>query len=130
MNEIILLEKNGWVVECESPFQIRHENGSFASGLAVELILKSLKEKVGNKKIIENDLKNWDVYEAPTGNIFIKFGDSYAIAIGTKNNLVPDKKNVWSNTAECYHDVYTLPCVKSESKTLEVKKIGKVKFKK
>lgn len=26
-----LLKENGWEVECESPFEIRHEDGSFAS---------------------------------------------------------------------------------------------------
>lgn len=42
-----LLEKNGWIVECESPFEIRHsETNSFATGIAAELILESLKPKV------------------------------------------------------------------------------------
>jgi len=43
-NEIELLEKNGWVVECESPFEVRHEDGSFATGQAAEMVLWFLKE--------------------------------------------------------------------------------------
>lgn len=41
---IELLEANGWTVECESPFEIRHEDGSFASGYAASGILKILEE--------------------------------------------------------------------------------------
>ena len=38
--KIELLEKNGWEVECESPFEIRHKDDpeSFATGWAAELI--------------------------------------------------------------------------------------------
>lgn len=38
-----LLEQHGWVLECESPFEIRHTDGSFATGYAAELILQLLK---------------------------------------------------------------------------------------
>lgn len=37
--DIELLEKYGWVVECESPFEIRHEDGSFATKSAAWIIL-------------------------------------------------------------------------------------------
>lgn len=37
-----LLEEDGWHIECESPFEIRHETGSFASGLAAEYVLELL----------------------------------------------------------------------------------------
>lgn len=40
-----LLEDNGWTVECESPLEIRHVEGSFASGLAADLVLEALREK-------------------------------------------------------------------------------------
>jgi hypothetical protein len=39
----IALEQNGWTVECLSPFEIRHnDSGSFASGLAAEIIASAL----------------------------------------------------------------------------------------
>jgi len=40
-----VLESNGWVVECESPLEIRAVNNSssFASGKAAETVLESLK---------------------------------------------------------------------------------------
>lgn len=37
-----LLEKHGWTVECQSPFEIRHSDGSFASGQAADLVLHAL----------------------------------------------------------------------------------------
>ncbi len=44
IKHIELLEKNGWTVECESPFEIRHkETNSFASGLGAESVLYGLK---------------------------------------------------------------------------------------
>lgn len=34
----------GWTVECESPFEIRHEDGSFASGQAASMTLLVLQQ--------------------------------------------------------------------------------------
>lgn len=34
-----IIEKEGWVVECESPFEIRHEDGSFATGQAAVRVI-------------------------------------------------------------------------------------------
>ena len=40
-----LLEENGWVVECESPFEIRHtETGSFASLWAASAVVDDMKQ--------------------------------------------------------------------------------------
>ena len=40
-----VLKKYGWEVECESPFEIRHtETGSFATLVAADLVLMALKE--------------------------------------------------------------------------------------
>ena len=44
-----LLESNGWVVECESPFEIRYEDGrAFASGYAAQIVLDDLKHERNN----------------------------------------------------------------------------------
>jgi len=40
-----LLEANGWEVECESPFEIRTKDGSFASGEAAYIVLNDLKSE-------------------------------------------------------------------------------------
>lgn len=37
--DIQILEDNGWIIECESPFEIRHEDGSFATQQAAEIVL-------------------------------------------------------------------------------------------
>lgn len=38
------LEANGWVMECESPLEFRHEDGSFASGQAAQLVMEHWNE--------------------------------------------------------------------------------------
>lgn len=37
-----LLESNGWFIECESPLEIRHKDGSFATQNAAKTIIFSL----------------------------------------------------------------------------------------
>jgi len=45
MNKIDkILEENGWCLECESPLEIRHEDGSFASGISANYIIRALIE--------------------------------------------------------------------------------------
>lgn len=41
-----LLAKEGWTVECWSPFEIRHEDGSFATMQAARVLVSSLTEAV------------------------------------------------------------------------------------
>jgi len=44
-----LLKENGWDVECESPFEIRYEDGgAFASGLAADIVLDYYKHERDN----------------------------------------------------------------------------------
>jgi hypothetical protein len=43
MNDTELLEKYGWVVECELPFEIRHFDGSFATMQAAYCVLEECK---------------------------------------------------------------------------------------
>lgn len=39
-----LLEKYGWVVDCESPLEIRHNDGSVASGQAAHIVVMHYNE--------------------------------------------------------------------------------------
>ncbi len=39
-----ILEKLGWTVVCESPYEIEHEDGSFASGMAAQIVEEELLE--------------------------------------------------------------------------------------
>jgi len=41
----LLLEKCGWEIECESPFEIRHEDGSFATQQAAHMVLECLMQE-------------------------------------------------------------------------------------
>ena len=40
-----LLEKHGWTEECGSPFEIRHTDGSFATGSAAWTVLSVLRSE-------------------------------------------------------------------------------------
>lgn len=37
-----ILERAGWTVECQSPLEIRHEDGSFASGIAANIVIEDV----------------------------------------------------------------------------------------
>lgn len=37
--------KYGWTIECRSPFEIRHEDGSFASGQSADVMVWHLRER-------------------------------------------------------------------------------------
>lgn len=53
-----LLEENGWIVECQSPFEIRYEDGgAFASGCAAQIVLDDLKHERDNA-FSEQDMKD------------------------------------------------------------------------
>jgi hypothetical protein len=39
-----ILKKYGWEIECESPYEIRHEDGSFATGQAAYMVTDAVKE--------------------------------------------------------------------------------------
>lgn len=60
----ILLEKHGWLVECESPFEISKDTGCFARGEAANIVLESLKINVNtysylpNSKMISDFIEN------------------------------------------------------------------------
>lgn len=43
----------GWEVECESPYELRNIDGSFASGQAASCVLNSVREEYINEKYEE-----------------------------------------------------------------------------
>lgn len=49
LSDAEILEKNGWTIEGESPFEIRHSDGSFAKDQAAQAVLTDLRgeERVG-----------------------------------------------------------------------------------
>lgn len=40
-----LLETYGWVIECYSPYEVRHEDGSFATGQAASIVTENIREE-------------------------------------------------------------------------------------
>lgn len=57
MNELNkkILATRKWTIECESPFEIRHEDGSFATGQAANIVLHHLIEMFRENQ----DMNNW-----------------------------------------------------------------------
>jgi hypothetical protein len=43
--DTFLLEESGWVIECESPFEIRHQDGSFATLNAAQIVLDYIRRQ-------------------------------------------------------------------------------------
>jgi hypothetical protein len=46
-----LFEKYGWTEVCSSPFELQHEDGSFARGQAAWLVYRDLQEEERTKTI-------------------------------------------------------------------------------
>ena len=53
--DFALLNEDGWEVECESPLEIRHADGSFASGYAANVVVSDLKSE-HVQRFIEQDM--------------------------------------------------------------------------
>lgn len=46
-----LIEKYGWSLVCHSPFELQHEDGSFASGQAAWTVYREIQEEERDKTI-------------------------------------------------------------------------------
>ena len=66
----ILLEENGWDIECQSPLEIRNrESGSFATGEAARIVVNSLKPRDRSPRSLISDLEPDDKYYIDKLNI-------------------------------------------------------------
>ncbi len=54
-----ILEQNGWFIECQSPFEIRHIDGDVATGQAARIVVDSLEKEFNPNKVITFNYKNW-----------------------------------------------------------------------
>ena len=108
--DLKLLEDNGWDVECESPFEIRAEDGSFASGNAAYAILASLKEEADIITATKMDIERVTMAlsgRIVKGNIEDDF-DSLAQAISEQVEVDVDickeimKQDLITVIAECF----------------------------
>ena len=71
-----LLTTNGWILECESPLEIRHaETGSFATGMAAQMVIDALPAALQlyeGSRIQPPPATAWPLHEA----LFTPFIDS------------------------------------------------------
>lgn len=49
MNKEEILEQNGWTITCQSPFELEHEDGSVATGLAAEIVIYHYTDDLPNE---------------------------------------------------------------------------------
>jgi hypothetical protein len=68
-------------------------------------------------KLLEKDLKVFDVWESPNGNWFLKVDDNHSIALGSKGHHGPEYEG-------------EKPSYVKANDIVPVKKIGKIKIKK
>ena len=74
--DIKLLAKAGWQVECHSPFEIRHEDGSFATEQAAYIVLDSIREEYNIMSFEELALGSRFKYlDGKSNNIWIKISN-------------------------------------------------------
>lgn len=53
-----ICERNGWLIECESPLEIRHsESGSFATLLAAQYLLRGLAADDGHQTVNADNIQ-------------------------------------------------------------------------
>ena len=52
MKDKEILEQNGWFIECQSPFEIRHIDGDVATGQAARIVVDSLEKEFNPNKVI------------------------------------------------------------------------------
>ena len=68
-----LLESNGWSIECESPLEIRHKDGSLATQNAAKIIIFSL--NLEDILAAVTDFQPWDdVSVMPAAEIETNYG--------------------------------------------------------
>lgn len=67
------LQETGWTVECQSPLEIRHEDGSFASGQAAQIVIDSLESEAA-EELRRRTLIRLDAVASLARNV----GDSYS----------------------------------------------------
>lgn len=95
-NKYDILESLGWTVECESPFEIRHEDGSFATQNAAKIIMSDvLKEHEETKvkvHIFEDVIADLEVINNHVQNIV-----SNAIALDSEKKQDCERGADWDS---------------------------------
>jgi hypothetical protein len=71
-NETIL-EKSGWTIECESPLEIRHTDGSFATNNAAKIILDDL---------MSIDQTQFDILKKNIANLICEYENENDVTVG------------------------------------------------
>lgn len=67
LEDIDLLEANGWTITCESPFEITHEDGSFASNLAAQYAVDGILSDLRADNNLLNNIDSTNItYDAYT----------------------------------------------------------------
>jgi len=93
-----ILEANGWSIDCESPFEIRHEEtNSFATGYAAQIVLDKYKEiELDN----EGELRPLNIYLTEELNDNEEFAGILPIQSEYGDTVFVGKVNIWGNNSK------------------------------
>lgn len=66
-----ILKRFGWTVECESPLEIRHKDGSFASNQAAKIVIEDVltEDKDAYEHLQDNMSDLIGMFEEDTGKV-------------------------------------------------------------
>lgn len=99
--DVKLLRKNGWEIECESPFEIRHENGSFASMTAANIIFDKLRNEEDKiKKTIKSleELNSIELIPLYTESMVYEVNTVYNKLLKNQQKILQAIKIIGNNT--------------------------------
>jgi len=74
MTDAELLEEQGWTIDCQSPFEISHRDGSSATGSAANMVVDALRAEYtlqGKRQIIQTCLLTWCVVNIVVSATFL-----------------------------------------------------------
>jgi hypothetical protein len=90
-DEEALLEENGWIVECQSPFEIRHQTSNcVATGEAAYRVLNSLRPRERSPRSLILDLEPDDKYYVDKLNILHKL-----VTEPNVGHIIPERIANW-----------------------------------
>ena len=65
--KVAIIEKLGWTLECESPLEISHSDGTFARGLAAEYTIDGLiadnEELITPEDFVATEFEEWFILD-------------------------------------------------------------------
>jgi hypothetical protein len=106
------LEDNQWTIECESPLEVRHAEGSFATNYAAKVLLNELHSQYKDENVVEIETEEYETAQMKTFkklekvfNIMDNYIQAawqvekdYPVKESDEDRLSPTAYDVWKKT--------------------------------